>query len=229
MELKGRLKLICEKVPPSGTLCDIGTDHAYIPIYLVQKGICSRAIATDIREGPLKIARENIKNHNLENKIETRLGYGLEPISISEAETIVIAGMGGKLITEILSSEFSKSANAGTLILQPMNAIDLVREYLYTNGFDIYDETLASEDNKIYTVINTRYTGVNQQFTDLDLIIGKKIIEKSDPLLGKYLEKKIRQVDVIIRELKNAKDRKEDLIRLENLKASFLKILRKYS
>lgn len=229
LELKGRLRLICGKVPYSGTLCDIGTDHAYIPIYLVQRGICTRAIATDVREGPLKIAKENIKNYNLENMIETRLGYGLEPIDISEIDTIVIAGMGGKLIVDILSSEFSKSSNAHTLVLQPMNAIDLVREYLYKNGFDIYDESLASEDNKIYTVICTRYTGENQQFTDLDLILGKKIIEKADPLLGKYLEKKIRQTDVIIKELKNAKDKEEDLGRLENLKTSFLDLVKKFS
>jgi tRNA (adenine22-N1)-methyltransferase len=224
IELRGRLKLIGDKVLPCKVVCDIGTDHAYIPIYLVSKGICNMAIATDVGEGPLNIARENIKDYGIENLIETRLGYGLEPINMGEADTIIIAGMGGKLITDIISSELPKIIKADCLILQPMNSIDLVRKYLFSEGFEIYDEELVNEGNKIYNVICTRYTGIAKDFEEIDLLVGKKLVEKADPLLEKYLRIKIRQIEVVISEMKNAKDKERDILELLNLKNTFIKI-----
>ena len=105
-----------------------------------------------------------------------------------------------------------------------MNAIDLVREYLYTNGFDIFDEELTSEGDKIYTVICARYTGIVQQFTEADLVIGKKLIEKSDPLLVRYIDKMNRQLETIISGMKKSQDKREDIERLLGLKTYFQKL-----
>lgn len=224
-EIRGRLKLIGDKVRPCTTVCDIGTDHAYIPIYLIGKGICINAIATDINKGPIKIAKENIESYGMENLIETRLGYGLEPIQKNEAEVIIIAGMGGRLIVEILSSGFTKAIGADYLILQPMNCIDIVRKYIWENGFEIFDEELAAEGNKIYNVICAKYTGTMQEFKDEDCIVGEKLIEKADPLLKRYAEKKIKQIKIALDEIEKSKHLKNNAHELLKHKKAFIKAI----
>ncbi|MCX7921610.1 MAG: class I SAM-dependent methyltransferase [Clostridia bacterium] len=213
MELKGRLKLIADKVPACETICDIGTDHAYIPIFLILKGICKKAIAADVKTGPLLAAEENIKLYKLGEYIETRLGNGLEPISRGEAEAIVIAGMGGALIREILQKGFDVAKEAELLILQPMNAVEAVREWLYESGFEIYDEELVSEEEKIYNVITARWTGSVKKPQLIHYYIGESLIRKKDPLLKKYIGKKIILSEKIIAEIGNNIDGNEEVIR----------------
>jgi tRNA (adenine22-N1)-methyltransferase len=201
MELKGRLKLIAGKVQVCGTLCDIGTDHAYIPIYLVLNNKCKRAVATDLRKGPLMIAKENIKAFGLENFIETRLGYGLETIMDIDPDTIIIAGMGGTLICEILTKGIVTARNASRLVLQPMNAIEAVRKWLYYNGFEVIDEELANEGEKIYNVIVAKWNGRKREVKDIYYHIGEKLIEKQDPLLVNLVNKRVMQLEKIIQDL----------------------------
>lgn len=215
MNLKGRLKLIAEKVPVCRCVCDIGTDHAYIPIYLVINKVCKKAIASDIKSGPISKARENIRKHGLEESIETRIGSGLKPIRADECDVIIIAGMGGLLIREILNEDMEKARNATSIILQPMSDIEVVREWLYNNGFDIYDEGLACEGEKIYNVIAARWTGVPRQLDSIYHHIGEKLLENRDPLVEKYLNWRIRILDRIINEIKNTdNDKIEEEYRL---------------
>ncbi|HHV59559.1 MAG TPA: SAM-dependent methyltransferase [Clostridiaceae bacterium] len=202
MKLKGRLELIARKVPVCNVAVDIGTDHAYIPIYLVKENRCKRAIASDVRPGPLKIAQKNIKENGLENKIDVRLGSGLESIDDSEIDTVVIAGMGGELIIKILQDDFEKAKKAKSLILQPMTAISDVRQWLLCNGFDIYDEELASEGKKIYTVLCSSWTGEIRNDDIIYYTIGKKLVEKKDPLLKGLIYKKLHKLDMMIEGLK---------------------------
>ncbi|MCX7843230.1 MAG: class I SAM-dependent methyltransferase [Clostridia bacterium] len=204
MELKGRLKLIADKVPRCHTVGDVGTDHAFIPIYLIQKGICKKAVAADIKEGPVNTAKKNIQSHGLDELIETRMGSGLQPLGMGECDTVVIAGMGGLLIRNILSEEYKKACATGTLVLQPMYAVEALRQWLYAEGFEIYDEELEAEDDKVYVVLCSRYTGVRVARKELDCIIGEKLIEKQDPLLAKYLDKKISQTVKVIYEIRNS-------------------------
>lgn len=206
MELKGRLGLIAGKVPACDIVCDIGTDHGYIPIYLVKSGRCKRAIASDIGRGPLLAARGNIREFCLEEAIETRLGPGLGPIKESESDVIIIAGMGGVLVSEILTGGVEKARKARTLILQPMSAIEVTREWLYGNGFEIYDEEMISEGEKIYNVIAARWTGETRTADDIYYYIGEKLIEKKDPLLEKYIRRKLRQIEKVIEETGNIGD-----------------------
>lgn len=149
--LTPRLSCIASHVHAK-TIADIGTDHAYIPIRLVQDGVCSHAIAADIRQGPLDIAGANIKKYGLADKIETRLGAGLSTIAPNEVEEIIIAGMGGEMIISILAQD-EKTAKNSRLILQPMNAQYELRHFLLEHGYKICTEDIAVEGFKVYNLI----------------------------------------------------------------------------
>lgn len=219
MILKGRLGAIAAKIPACSTLADVGTDHAYIPVYAVMEGICKKALATDVRIGPARIAEHNIRQYGLEDKIEVRLGSGLEPVHLNEAEVAVIAGMGGPLICEILLASLEKARNMTLLVLQPMNAIDVVRKWLNDEGFQIYEEFLASEGDKIYNVICTGWKGSSSPRDEYDYFTGRELLLSGDPLLVRYFERKLRQLDVIIkgRDKSNAgRDELESITRIRD-------------
>ena len=147
MEISFRLNKIAEKVKKGSILADIGTDHAYVPIFLYKKGIIKNAIACDISKGSLEKAKINISKYNLENFIETRLGSGLEKIYLEDnINTIIIAGMGGMLMIDILKNGIEIAKNTETLILQPQKDIPEVRKFLHKNGFKIEDEELLIDE-----------------------------------------------------------------------------------
>lgn len=226
MQLKGRLKLIADMVPECGIVCDVGTDHAYIPIYIVRNGKCKKAVASDVREGPVLSARKNVGIYGLTDSIDVRMGNGLEPLKENEADVIVIAGMGGILIRDILTADIDKAKMANSIILQPMNAIEVVREWLYGNGFCIYDEGLAKEGFKIYNVIAAKWEGHAEKSEEIYYYIGKKLIDKKEPLLVKYLTNKIGQIEKAVNEMDNMKDKdSEAKMKLLELKTGLSKIL----
>lgn len=227
MELKGRMKLIADKVNPCSIVCDIGTDHAYIPIYLVSRKVCNRAVASDVRKGPILIAEGNIAHYGLSDRIETRLGNGLDNIKKSEADVIIIAGMGGMLIKEILAQGFEKAKKANRLILQPMNAAEVVREWLYENGFEISDEELAQEGEKLYTVVVAKWTGKVRRADDTDFLIGEKLIERIDPLLHTYIIRKIKELEVMIDGLQKSSSGNEERMKKIDLKNQLEALLKK--
>ena len=227
MELKGRLKLITEKIPKCDSLCDVGTDHAYIPIFSIENKICIKAIASDVRIGPLEIAKENIRLAGLKDKIETRLGGGLQPIRDGEVDTYVIAGMGGVLICDILKESYNKAQSAKTIILQPMNAIEILREWLLKNGFEIVDEELTSEGEKIYNVIVCKWTGTIVREPEIYYYVGRRLIERKDPLLATFLEKKLKQTNTILKEMKNIREESVDSVsKYEYLRDNYVMLLR---
>ena len=198
MKLSGRLEAIAELIPKCGILSDIGTDHAYIPIFAVENKLCERALAADLRKGPLEMAEANIRKHSLESRIELRLGNGLEPVRPEECDVIVIAGMGGLLIRDILSAAPEKSNRAALLLLQPNNAVDALRKWLYENGYDILEEKLISDAGKLYCLIKSNWTGVPVSKDEFDIYIGEWIFEGNGELLGKYLHKKLKELEMII-------------------------------
>ncbi len=198
MELRGRLKLIAEKVPSCRTLSDIGTDHAYITVYLAERDICERAVASDVNAGPLILAKKNIERYELEDVIETRLSDGLEKINDDELDVVVIAGMGGILISEILSKSLDKAKKSGLLVLQPMNSVEVLREWLYANQFEITEEELTNEGEKIYNVICAKWTGAKQEYSVADIYVGRKLIEKKDPLLLKLVTRLYKKADRVL-------------------------------
>ncbi|NLV77288.1 MAG: SAM-dependent methyltransferase [Tissierellia bacterium] len=218
MQLSDRLKKIANYVPKNTIVGDIGTDHGYIPVYLISKSIAKKVIATDISQNSLNkiINYVNSTNHmdNIEN-IEIRLGDGLEPIRPFEVDTVIIAGMGGLLIRDILDKDKTKRDSITYFILQPNIASRELREYLYENNFEIIDESLVKEDGKFYEIIYAK-KGKSYVTKDIYYEVGEKLIHNKDPLLKEFIHDKIKRLKNIIIELEDkntnkAKERYEKL------------------
>lgn len=145
-----RLRTICEMVTPGKKVVDVGCDHGFADIYLIQKGISPQVIAMDVREGPLSRAREHIGEYGLENYIETRLSDGLGAYQTGEAQAMVCAGMGGRLMQKILTEESVKAKSLDELILQPQSELADFRKFLRRNGYRIHQENILWEEGKYY-------------------------------------------------------------------------------
>ena len=204
MKLSGRLLHVALMVPVCNCLADIGTDHGYIPIYCINNNIANYAIACDIKKGPIKIAKANIKKYNLENKIETRIGDGLSTLNKGEADVIVIAGMGGNIISSIIENEKEIALKSSCLVVQPMQYPEMVRYYAVNNGFLIEDEDLVKEDNKYYHIIRMIKGKENKYENEAYYFTGKRLIEKGNPLIKEYIEYKIYEYGNILKELENS-------------------------
>lgn len=188
-----RLDLILQHIT-GNSVADIGTDHAYIPIRLSENGV--RVIATDIRQGPLDMAKAHIEKHGCD--VELRLGPGLAPIKAGETENIVIAGMGGEMIINILSADEEK-ARQSLLILQPMNSQYELRRFLYNNGYDIVCEDLATEGFKVYNLIVAKSGNSAIPTRDIDLHLPKSLY--THPHFSALLQKKKREFSKIYKGL----------------------------
>lgn len=158
MEMSARLKLIAGFVTEGYVVADIGTDHGYIPIWLIKADRIPRAIAMDIGKGPLERAQENIKQYGYEDRIETRLSDGLKELRENEADSVVIAGMGGPLIVSLFEAGKTALNTVKELILSPHTDIYLVRHYLIENGYDIVREEMVYDMGKYYTVMKAVHT-----------------------------------------------------------------------
>lgn len=178
IKLSKRLSTVASFVRNGVTVVDVGTDHAYLPIYLVQSKKVKKAIATDINEGPLSRAKDNISQNDLENEIVTYISNGLDNIEAYLPDDIMICGMGGELIAEIIEKSSYAKNNDINLILQPMTSARELREYL-KNGFDIYDESIVFEDGKFYQIVCARYDGKSHDYSEIELEIGKINIKNS--------------------------------------------------
>ncbi|MGE4283842.1 MAG: Nif3-like dinuclear metal center hexameric protein, partial [Clostridia bacterium] len=195
---------IANKVPSNARVADIGTDHAYIPIYLLQNNISNYIIASDVRKGPIQKAQNNIKKYELLDKIEIRLGNGLEKIESNEVDTVIIAGMGGLLISSILSDAGDILKITKRLILQPNTGQEEVRKWLVQNYYKIIDEELVEENDKIYNIMVAEL-GQEKIDRKIDYYIGKKLVEKKDPLLKKLIKFKVKEMYDIINQLQDKK------------------------
>ncbi|MFZ7119888.1 MAG: tRNA (adenine(22)-N(1))-methyltransferase [Eubacteriaceae bacterium] len=197
MQLTPRLKGIVRHISKCSKVADIGTDHAFIPIYLVENNITKQIIATDINDGPLEIAQNQIMSHGYIQYIKTLKGNGLEPIKGYEIENIIIAGMGGILISEIINENKETANKAEKLILQPMVAQAELRKYLINNGFKIIDEDLEKEDRRIYQII-VATKGKEDIKDEIYLDIGYPLIKKNHPLLLELIQFKENELKKII-------------------------------
>ena len=188
MQLSKRLQAVARLVTPGGRLADVGTDHGYVPIWLFEQGQILSAIAMDLRNGPLERAREHIQMHGLDAHIETRLSDGLDKLLPGEADSIVIAGMGGMLVVKILSQGQKVLSSVKELILQPQSDLDAVREYLHRTGFVIVKEDMIFEDGKYYPMMKAVH-GENTDDRKIWFLYGRLLLENRHPVLKSYLEK----------------------------------------
>ena len=158
IHLDKRLSAVAALIRPGSRLADIGTDHAYLPVHLVQAGVCPSAIASDIGAGPLDAARRTVTENDLLSKITLRLGNGLATVSTEEIDDIAIAGMGGETIATILEAAQWVKNSRLRLILQPMTRAEDLRRWLLTNGFSILEEHLIIDGRHLYPVLAAEYT-----------------------------------------------------------------------
>ncbi|MCR4999805.1 MAG: class I SAM-dependent methyltransferase [Lachnospiraceae bacterium] len=194
--ISNRLEALCSMVTPGYKLADIGCDHGFLSIALVERGICPSAIAMDLRPGPLSHAVENIAHEGLSNRIETRLSDGLDKLSIGEAESIVIAGMGGRLLIHILEAGDTIAKAAQELILQPQSEIPLVRHYLVEQGYQLLAEDMLCEDGKYYPMMKVAPAATDRgeilAERDADYLYGKMLLRNAHPVLREYLQWELR-------------------------------------
>lgn len=197
MELSKRLKAVAGLVTEGASVADIGTDHGYVPIWLIQSGRAAKVIAMDVNEGPLERARGHIRSKRLENVIFTRKSDGLQALHVGEADTMIAAGMGGGLVIKILEDSPEITADLKEFILQPQSEIHKVREYLNRHGYRSVEEDMVEEDGKYYPmmkVIPTEQKGLYAEgvpAAEEELEYGKYLLEKGHPVMGEYLKKEL--------------------------------------
>lgn len=187
-KISDRLIRVAELVPEGSRLADVGTDHGYVPIWLLEKGIIPSAIAMDVNRGPLLRARENRDRYGYQKVMELRLSNGLEKLRPGEADTVLIAGMGGPLMIQILEDGRENSQGVSAWVLQPQSEIPSVRRYLITHGFNIVDEIMLIDEGKYYMAMKA-LPGEAEPWEDVEYLFGKYLLEQRHPVLKKFLEK----------------------------------------
>lgn len=215
MLLSDRMKAVVGLVQPCRSIADIGCDHGYVAIELVQNNLCQHVIAMDVHKGPLERARDNIKVYKMQDFIETRLSDGTEALYKNEAEGIVCAGMGGKLTISILEQGRELVREMKQIILQPQSEINEVRAYLRKNGFVIEKEDMIYEDEKYYPMMRvlpkTSYEipfesskiskEEQERFVRVQDTYGHYLLKMSHPILKKYLQAQKKKLETIQRNL----------------------------
>ena len=186
VKLNNRLLKVASLVDEQRNIIDIGCDHAFLSIYLVQNKKTLKVIASDIKEGPLKHAKENIKKYGVNYEIKVKLGMGIEPIE-DDIDTIIISGMGGLNMVGILKYYPSKYQNVDTIILSPNSDTNIVRKEICKLGFYIDEELLVKENNIIYPII--KFKRGKKKYKYRDCLYGPKLIEKKDNLFKEYMQK----------------------------------------
>lgn len=216
MEISFRLKKIAEKVKNSSVIADIGTDHAYIPIFLYKNNKIKKAIACDISRGSLQKAKENVLKYRLGDNIDIRFGDGLSPIFLEDnIDTIIISGIGGILMIDILSGGKYIVNNIDTLILQPQKDIDKVRKYLHEQNFSIIDDDLFIDEDKFYTIIVAKKGKEKIKYTKEEYIFGRFQIENKSNILKKYILNQLYKIERVLINLKDASSN-ERTLQMEN-------------
>jgi len=206
MELTPRLQAIADQVPHGAVFADIGTDHAYLPVWLLLHDKIDCAIAADLREGPLANAKATAEQYGVTDRISFRLCDGLKGINPGEANVIAIAGMGGETIAAIL--EAAPWTRDCKLLLQPMTSFPELRHWLQTNKYKIDKETIAREGNKLYSIL-TVTGGTMHELSPAELLVG---IQSHDPLRGDFLRMMIQKMERALAGHQAAKSANEEEI-----------------
>lgn len=218
IKLSKRLRAIVNFCDKNKIIADIGTDHGFVPNFLYEEDINRKIIATDISLNSLNKAIEFTELRGNKGKIEHIVCNGLE--KIPQVDQIIIAGMGGILISKILDRDFEKARQAEKLILQPMQQVDYLRKFLYDKGFKILDEKIVFEDNKFFHIIVANYKAIKEEYRDIDLKVSKLLRSRKDKDLIEFLKYLIDYNIFIIENIEGSSTRsiyKKDKLREENI------------
>lgn len=209
--LSKRLEAVACMVTPGNRVCDVGCDHGFVPIYLIQQGISKRVLAMDVKKGPLERAKEHVRAYHLDNYIETRLSDGLTDYRPGEADSLICAGMGGKLMVKILETDRVKTASFRELILQPQSELEQFRRFLRTQGYLLTAENMIEEDGKFYPIMKA-VKGLEKTLTleessklpwqiKMEDRYGPVLLQSKHPVLYRYLEREARILKEILKQI----------------------------
>jgi tRNA (adenine22-N1)-methyltransferase len=207
MQISKRLQAVADMVTPGNRVADIGCDHAYTAIYLLTNRISPYVIAMDINQGPLDRAKENAVRYGVEDKISIRKSDGLKMLNPGEVDTILIAGMGGRLMLQILTSRMNIVSSAKELVLQPQSEAFLVRKTLKELGYVIIKENMLKEDGKYYVMMKLKPWSENINDKDYQLLkpehiyFGRLLLEERNPILLEHLQTEKQMYKKIYQEL----------------------------
>lgn len=226
MKLSMRLSAIRDMVPKNTIVADIGTDHGYIPVSLIENKISEKVIGTDVSKGSLDKIIDLVNYLEMENKIEARLGYGLDVIEPYEVDTLIIAGMGGILIKDILEKGKETTNSINNFIFQPMIGAKELRQYLIVNNFKIIDEDLVYEEGKYYEII-LAVKGYSYIQNNIHYEISPLLLKKNHPLIGNFVHYKIDKIENIINKIKSIGTKKSMMKHkeLEELRKDYKEVL----
>lgn len=199
MNIGVRLEAIGRLVPQGCSLADVGTDHAYLPVWLLEKGIITNAVAGDIAEGPCRAARATVAMYGAKDKVEVRLGSGLKVLEPGEVECVTIAGMGASTMIEIFEESEAVTASLKHMVLQPMAGASSLRRWLCEHGWQIIEEDLVEDGVHFYEIIST-VQGAASQYSEAEYVIGPVLLKQGHPLLHKHFT---RQIDNLKQLLSN--------------------------
>ena len=217
VNLSARMKAVADLVTVGNSACDVGCDHGYVSIYLVKERKAPKVFAMDINKGPLERAGQNVRQAGLSDYITLRLSDGLLNYQPGEAKSLVIAGMGGRLMKKILEREIEKTRSFQELILQPQSELQAFREFLRNAGYSIVEEDMILEEDKFYPVIKAMagsYQGENPKLEDR---FGPVLLKKKHPVLQLYLQKEWESSMKIKAELSGAGESRKVAERLREL------------
>lgn len=226
--VSNRMKLSADILEPAQTVADIGCDHAYTSMYMIETGKAKKVLAMDINEGPLATAKKNISNYGYERQIETRLSNGMEKLQAGEVDSVLIGGMGGVLICQILTEGKTLLSGMKQLVLQPQSEVGLVRKFLHENGFFIEKEVMVLEDGKYYVIIRA-IPGHECYEQEWEYKYGKYLFEKNDELFFDFLAKRYESKKKILAgllEKKTSNSRTTEKIKALQEELTVLKTLR---
>lgn len=216
IELSPRLHSVARLVPKGAILADIGTDHAFLPVWLLQRGVIDRAIAADLREGPLSKARANAEKYGLTEKMSFRLCNGLDRICPEEADTIAIAGMGGETIANILAAAPWTKDGRHRLLLQPMTSLYDLRDFLSVRGYTILREHINREDRRLYITMEVA-AGECKPYSEGEKWAGQQWKGMDSPLRLDYLNEMLFRANRALAGLERSA-KEEDKARLDHLR-----------
>lgn len=206
IKLSKRLEEVTNFILPNRAVADIGSDHAYLPIYAIQNELVNHAIAGEVVEGPYRHAVETVEQYNLQEVVDVRFGDGLDVLEPNEAiGTITICGMGGLLISDIIAAgkENNRLPKEARLVLQPNNNENNLRAFLVQNGYEIIDESIIEDNLKIYEIIVAEQTDNNLSYSDADLLFGPKLLEYKNTTFKKKWQQELNKTRSILNNLKN--------------------------
>lgn len=208
-QLSKRLHCAASYIKPGMKIADIGSDHAYLPSYAVKQGKASFAVAGEIADGPFQSAKEQVVKIGLEHMIDVRKGDGLEVIEPNEVDCIIIAGMGGPLISHILQGGKSKLPGVSRLVLQPNIGAEHVRRWLLENDWKLVDEQILEEDRKIYEVLIAERGAPAGGYNQSELLMGPFLLKRKCEVFYKKWSSELKAWQDILGSMERAQSRPE--------------------